>query len=355
LLELAVLWRAREDLTATLRAAHQSSEHRILLEEAEGVSSHCRLGAELARSFGLPDDTANAILHHHDAEPPDDPMARAAWAAERLAGAFESGRIGPARERALAAAAAVGLSEADAYAILQQLPERVGQLGSAFQRELGPQPNLDKLRDDANARMVEMTLQYEQTIRALEMVLKEKEALAARLERANCELEQLATTDALTALWNRRAMMTALTRDLARAERDSTKLGFVILDVDHFKRFNDEHGHPLGDEVLRAVGKVLAAGARKGDLPARYGGEEFCVVLPGADVQATALVARRLRIAIERLSIESPKGLLHVTASFGVAAFVGQPGVTPETLIKSADQALYRAKAEGRNRVVAAA
>jgi diguanylate cyclase (GGDEF)-like protein len=150
-------------------------------------------------------------------------------------------------------------------------------------------------------------------------------------------------------------MMTALDRDLARAERDHTKLGFVILDVDHFKRFNDEHGHPLGDEVLRCVGKVLAAGARKGDLPARYGGEEFCVILPGADVEAAALVARRLRIAIERLTIESPKGTLHVTASFGVSAFAGQSGVTSQSLIKSADQALYRAKAEGRNRVVAAA
>jgi diguanylate cyclase (GGDEF)-like protein len=355
LLELAVLWRAREDLTATLRSAHQSSEHRILFEEAEGVRSHCRLGAELAASFGLPADTVNAILHHHDPEPPEDPMARAAWAAERLAGAFESTRVGVARERAIAAAGLVGVKPEDALLILEQLPVRVGQLGGAFQRELGPQPNLDKLRDDANARMVEMTMQYEQTIRALEMVLKEKDALAARLERVNRELEQLATTDALTGLSNRRAMMTALDRDLARAERDHTKLGFVILDVDHFKRFNDEHGHPLGDEVLRCVGKVLAAGARKGDLPARYGGEEFCVILPGADVEAAALVARRLRIAIERLTIESPKGTLHVTASFGVSAFAGQSGVTSQSLIKSADQALYRAKAEGRNRVVAAA
>lgn len=354
LLELAVLWRARDDLPSTVRSAHQSSEHRILLEEAEGLRPHGARGAELAQELGLPADTADAILHHHDHEPPSGTLARVAWAAERLAGAFESSRVAHARERALGAAVRIGVKPEAALAILESLPARVEQLDSAFQRELGPQPDLDKLRDDANARMVELTLQYEQTVRALEVVLKEKEALATRLERANRELEELATTDALTGLSNRRAMMNALSRDVARAERDGTKLGFVILDVDHFKRFNDEHGHPLGDEVLRHVAKVLASGVRKGDLAARYGGEEFCVVLPGSDAQGAALVARRFRIAIERLSIESPKGPLRVTASFGVAALSVPDGVTPAQLIKRADEALYRAKAEGRNRVVTA-
>jgi diguanylate cyclase (GGDEF)-like protein len=354
LLELGVLWRAREDLAAAVSSAHRSSEHRILLEAAEGVPSHCQLGAELARGFGLPADTVDAILHHHDPEPPREPMARAAWAAERLAGAFESSRVAAARERAVAGAVAVGISAADARAILDSLPGRVQELGAAFERDLGPQPKLDKLREDANARMVEMAVRYEQTIRTLESVVQEKEALAARLEQVNRELEELATTDALTGLSNRRAMTAALARDLARVERDGSNLAFVLLDVDHFKRFNDEHGHPLGDEVLRRVGNVLAAGARKGDLAARYGGEEFCVLLPGADAHSGLRVAHRFRIAIERLSIESSKGPLRVTASFGVSAFVARSGMTSETLIRSADEALYRAKARGRNCVVAA-
>lgn len=356
LLEIGVLSRAQKDLQGSLKSAHQSCEHRILLETASGAQPHCETGARLVQGIGLPQSTIDAILHHHDPEPPEEPLARLCWAAERIAGAFESGAIVRAKENAIRAATRIGVSTERAMDILRLLPERVEELGAAFQRDLGPQPDLDQLRDDASARLVEMNLQYEQTVSALEAVLKEKEALAEQLRHMNKELEGLASTDGLTGLANRRALMLSLERDLARAQRDKASLGFVLLDVDHFKRFNDQHGHLLGDEVLKAVGAVLAAGARKGDLPARFGGEEFCVILPNADAQGAMLVARRLRIAIERMTVTSPGGVLRVTASFGVATVPSEgPVPTAAVLIERADTALYQAKAAGRNQVIAAA
>jgi diguanylate cyclase (GGDEF)-like protein len=125
-------------------------------------------------------------------------------------------------------------------------------------------------------------------------------------------------------------------------------VSLVLLDIDHFKPLNDEHGHQIGDDVLRQVAAVLGETARTIDVPARYGGEEFAVVLPECDRAEAAMVAERLRSAIEQADT-----IVKITVSAGVATFP-EHGATPEALIRAADDALYSAKDSGRNRVVAA-
>ena len=172
---------------------------------------------------------------------------------------------------------------------------------------------------------------------------------------ANAALEALAATDALTGLGNRRQFDALLQREWRRAARDGSALGLLMIDVDFFKRYNDQYGHPQGDACLKAVAEAIGAAFRRpGDLAARYGGEEFAVLLAGSDIGAAVLAAERLRGVLAGLGLPhggNPRGI--VTVSIGVAdAWPGQGA--PEELLAAADLALYEAKRQGRNRVVRA-
>jgi diguanylate cyclase (GGDEF)-like protein len=178
-------------------------------------------------------------------------------------------------------------------------------------------------------------------------------SLAYERQRAMEELKRLATTDALTGLWNRRVGMERFEELLRLSERTKAPLGIILFDVDRFKRINDTYGHDAGDEVLRTVARIARKTLRTTDIIARYGGEEFLALLPSTDMKGTFRLAERLRKALMGEKILLPDGRkLKVTASFGVTTF--EPDgekVSMETLLKSADEALYRAKRGGRNRV----
>jgi diguanylate cyclase (GGDEF)-like protein len=150
--------------------------------------------------------------------------------------------------------------------------------------------------------------------------------------------------DALTEIPNRRALEETLAAEISRAERFGHGLAVVLLDLDHFKKTNDTHGHAAGDQLLREVARLLAASARQGDTVARWGGEEFVAVLPETSRAGALQLAERLRAAIGRVSL----GPMRASASCGVASFL--PGDSTETLLAAADAALYRAKENGRNR-----
>jgi two-component system cell cycle response regulator len=165
------------------------------------------------------------------------------------------------------------------------------------------------------------------------------------------QMETMATTDGLTGLTNHRTFQSRFEDLLQRAARHNHKVALLLCDVDHFKKVNDNYGHPIGDEVLRRVAKVLQEVPRKIDIPARYGGEEFAVLLDGVDVSQAKTVAERIRVEISKIVVETDKGPLSVTESIGVAAFPDD-GRDRAILIERADLALYHAKHSGRNRVV---
>ena len=170
-------------------------------------------------------------------------------------------------------------------------------------------------------------------------------------QHAERELAGLAATDGLTGLANRRSLDQALKQEWARGMRSGQPLALLMIDVDHFKAFNDRHGHHGGDVALRSVAQALAASIRRpGDLAARYGGEEFMVVLPETNKTGACILAEKLRLAIEALP---PFGddTLPITVSIGVATHLPISHDVPEPLFHAADRALYRAKKNGRNRV----
>ena len=175
--------------------------------------------------------------------------------------------------------------------------------------------------------------------------------LIARWSEREARFRYLSTVDSLTTLPNRRHFIETLEREWRRAERQDTQLSVIVCDADRFKRVNDQYGHAVGDDVLRAFGEILHAAIRSAvDLPGRLGGEEFAILLPETTLEEAKVVAERIRQAAELRGYPSPQGSFRVTMSLGVAA--RSPSTKKaDDLLALADHALYRAKREGRNQV----
>ena len=235
-----------------------------------------------------------------------------------------------------------------------ELATGIGQ----FQSDTGAMlAGIDSMRDEkASAGLLRAfmaaTLSLRQTVAASRRELDETRH---RLEEVTGELNrtsELARTDPLTGFGNRRAMGEIIARDIARARRTKDPFCSAILDVDHFKKVNDEYGHAVGDKALVHLGFVVKSAIRETDVICRYGGEEFVVVLPGAAAQGARFVIDRLRVMVENSPLVHGKDRLTIRFSAGVAEL--QPGETVDGLLERADQALYEAKRAGRNRVVVA-
>ena len=187
----------------------------------------------------------------------------------------------------------------------------------------------------------------------LEQLEREVEIRTAALVEARRIADEQARTDALSGLPNRRAFFEQAGQELKRAKRYGKPLCVIMLDIDRFKHINDTYGHAAGDRVIRNIAEMAGAVLRDSDLPARIGGEEFALLLPESTLEGAMTVAERLRKRIAEAPMQVDDALLHVTASFGVAAY-GPDNETVDDLLAAADQVLYVAKRTGRNRVVCA-
>ncbi len=185
--------------------------------------------------------------------------------------------------------------------------------------------------------------------------LKYRLSIGERIIELEQRIINLASTDYLTGLLNRRAFMERLEAEINRTQRGYDHLGLIIADLDHFKQINDNFGHQVGDLVLQETARCLTSACRVYDFVGRYGGEEFIICLPGANVIETCNVAERMRTMLgEQKTILPDNTEIAVTASFGIADMPSTVITNSDSLIKEADDALYRAKDKGRNQVVVA-
>jgi diguanylate cyclase (GGDEF)-like protein len=179
--------------------------------------------------------------------------------------------------------------------------------------------------------------------------------LLMQTERADFTAKQLASTDPLTGAYNRRTFLELFEKELSRARRFETSLSVVMLDIDHFKRINDDHGHLVGDRVLQRFADIVRAELRKEDILVRYGGEEFCVLVPDVAGPGAVTLAGRIRAAVAREPFMVDGIAIRLTISAGVAARIDEGPEDVDRLVNRADEALYMAKRHGRDRVASVA
>ena len=211
--------------------------------------------------------------------------------------------------------------------------------------------NLDNIQQVANLTAVH---QLETAMKDAEILRLKNTFLVQEIElekRRHAELEHFATTDSLTGLFNRRHFITLATFEFSKARTEGTSLGMIMVDIDHFKTVNDQHGHPIGDQVLVQVAATLNSHIRQQDLCCRYGGEEFLFLLPGSNQDGCLATADRLRLAVEALRVMVGHLAIEVTVSVG-AACLRSSDLTLEDLVERVDKALYKAKSTGRNSTV---
>lgn len=236
--------------------------------------------------------------------------------------------------------------------VLQRRQRRVGdeldELADAFNRMQRGLHDEFELRKRREAELLQERKHLEDRVfeRTQELARKNIE-----LQRQNDAVEEIANTDSLTGIPNRRTLITAAEREFARASRHDEPCSLVLFDIDHFKQLNDRWGHAFGDRVLRTVCAIARRQLRAVDMIARWGGEEFAVLLGGIDRDGALQVAERVRQSLAGFTHEAPDGSeVQVTASFGVTTLAGGP-VSLDDLVRRADLALYEAKHAGRNRV----
>lgn len=236
--------------------------------------------------------------------------------------------------------------------LIDDIGEQARELMSIFSIDPGDMGPISVLMRDANVELRKLNLSYEQVVFELQQAKNNAEKLALDLKNANDRLRDLAFYDDLTGLHNHRYFQETFDDELYRSQRFNKPLSLLLLDVDHFKLVNDTYGHLVGDLVLQEVSKQMARLVRQSDIVARYGGEEFAIILPETSLSGAKVLGQRLRRGIEQLEILAGVEKVRVTICIGIAG-TEMEGVDFDktVMISQADEALYLAKKNGRNRV----
>jgi diguanylate cyclase (GGDEF)-like protein len=329
------------DQYGEIHAKSKSHDDLARLEQETLGMTHAQVGGMIAEQWKLPPLLTVPVSHHHDSESVTDlslrKLADLVYISGRCADVFVDEEAAPAiADVRNACFSRYKLNGPDTDALLAEIGTRTKEVASLFEINIGSATEYDAILKKANEALVEITLQ--------------SQIQASALQEQNAELKQQALTDALTGLANRARFDQFMAEAFAIAQSKKQPLAILMLDVDKFKKINDSHGHPGGDQVLRVLGRLMKAVARPQDLAARYGGEELVLVLPATARATAATIAETIRRAICAKPVQHDKKGIPVSASIGVSVYeAGCPFKTGAQLLKAADLALYNAKNSGRN------
>lgn len=333
-------------------AVDKPAHERLALEEMLGVS-HVDIGVTLFEQWHFPSEIVDAVRFHHRPEEAPDNIKESAFisnTAEIIADLMSLKNKSDCLSAADLALERIGVGSGMLSEIIDEISKEVAKAAEMLNIKVGAQPSYQEIIKAAGAGLFALNLSYEALTQELKEALTQQEKMAKRLEELNVELERQAMTDKLTHLANRRAFDESIAKEMSRAARFHESCALLLMDVDHFKRFNDLHGHQVGDIVLEAVGRTLNRQVRACDLPARYGGEEFAVIMPHTKLEDARAAAERIRAAIENMAVESEGKQLKITISIGVTVIKNPQEKRSGVLaVRRADDALYEAKAAGRN------
>ena len=336
-----------------------SPDSAIAFEKKIIGASHAAIGHAVVKKWGFPSLLLAPVLYHHDPEgaarldPRRLKLVQVVHLSDLVAGILYSDR--PQHYHRLFREKITLIprfNKRSAAGVLDRVHREISEVSGSFDMKIKKPRPVEDLLIEANASLSVLNLSYEQMNKELIAAKVQLEKLNRELKEKNSRLELLANRDGLTEVFNHRYFQHFLSREINRSQRKKTELSLILMDIDHFKKFNDAHGHQVGDLLLNEFCTVLGDNLRKYDLLARYGGEEFVVVLPETDLESATAVAEKLRGILASHIFFLQGNNCRATASFGVA------GMAPATdsfgkdeLIQFADKALYEAKKKGRNRV----
>ncbi len=317
---------------------------------------HSEMGGELLKSWGLPEGIyQGARFHHHPGNAPVKfkQTTEILVLADALSSVYHGSR-GTERIKFIKSGLINKhkIKEEAVDVLIDSVAEKTVEILSSFDLDPGDLKPYSQLLQEANEELGKLNLSYEQLVIELKQAKEKAERLAQELGEANEKLRELAFRDGLTGLFNHRYMQELLEKEMDRSVRYKRPISLIMFDIDHFKNVNDTHGHPVGDQVLKALSVKLSHLSRRSDMVARYGGEEFMVVLPETDASGANVMAQRLRRGIEQMEVATDAGPLQVTVSVGVTSYTPDHGKkTKGDLIEAADSGLYASKRGGRNQV----
>ena len=334
-------------------------EQNELEEELLGIP-HTEVGYEVAKSWGLPESLLLPIKYHHQPTAYDGNnqkfklYIRASYLAGLLAKIFYSDTPEVFHKQFRTEAKnLLHLKILGVNTVLKMIDQTIGQSAKFFGIKINPFKSVAEILQEANLRLSLINLSYEEMNRELIKSKMALEKLTEELEQKNRILENLANLDGLTEINNHRYFQNFLDSEINRCIRNERSLAIVLADIDHFKKFNDTYGHQTGDFILKEFSRITKEVIREYDLIARYGGEEFVFVLPETDEEDAMAVAEKIRKTVENNTFDDGDMTYHVTISLGVACTVPAEDeqFNKNEFINNADEALYEAKHNGRNRV----
>ena len=338
-------------------AERQTSRKPVVTIEKEILGyDHQEVGAEVLKRWGLPETISGPIRYHHANG--DTPAAyRTSSGILFVSDRVASGYYGRDRKRRLAMAGQALRSRFDVdedttEGYIGAVADKSLEVLTSFDLDPGRLIPYSQILQEANEELNKLNLTYEQLVTELTHAKERAERLADELTTANARLQALVSRDGLTGLFNHQHFQEVMDRELSGAKRYKRHLSLIMFDIDRFKVVNDTYGHQCGDVILKSISAVVRKLIRACDTAARYGGEEFSLILPETAPQGALILAERLRHAVECLETTASGHRIGVTISLGVATYAPGTGACRKaTLIDAADKALYRSKADGRNRV----
>ncbi len=342
---------AAEDYAPVLEQWRTSGSAVHEVERAKLGTTYAEIGAQLLDSWGLPHDVCAAIRVHLDpAQAPPDTPPRSKRLAELIHFATQCAGVLTGAELATAGPAlqsfgesSLGFDAATCGELLTGIQKALPGLGQTLGLELSEESSLLTIRQAATDLLLRESLALQQQVKTVSSEM-------SRLAQQKSSLEERASTDALTGLRNRGYFDERMSSSFERLRAGKCSLGLLMVDIDHFKSVNDEHGHATGDEVLRRVANAIRHAAREEDACCRYGGEEFAVICLDIEEHAFHARAEQIRESIGAERIATSSGTIRRTASIGGCyAQRGSKPASPAALIEAADRELYRAKQAGRN------
>lgn len=326
------------------------------IEQEKFGFDHSEVGSHLLATWRLPETIHQPILYHH-ADTLNAPFKDAALIlqfADKIAAIYYG-----IHSNSKAVAVHEGLkkhyqlSDEQIDQLIDTVGEKAREILDLFAIDPGDIKPFSIIMQEANEELGRLNFSYAQIVLELKQAKQSAEQLALELKMANDSLRELAFRDGLTGLYNHRYFQEVLESELERAKRYDHPLSLLLIDIDFFKKVNDQFGHPAGDQVLQEVGNTLVKLVRRCDMVARYGGEEFAIILPETGLTSAKVLAQRVRRGIEQMRVCCGKQTLAITISCGVSSSEDDQdnSLTRNMLVEQSDQALYRAKENGRNRV----